>query len=605
MPIIPSLLQASEIASQPLATFLYSLLLLLITLAALGMAWGEWRRVGHEQSQRLLIAMVGLVLARMCYLAAVVLARVGWVAPQVLLPPLERFVDTASIAILGWAFMPPARRNPHAWDLVFAANLVLALGACAGSVVLWNRVLTSVPSLSYNSHWQSFVWSAWQMGLAILAMLAAQRGRGAGWGTLLAAMIVVILGQILQVAPPLATESQVPIWERLANLVAYPLIAIAVYQRILADLVVQGRQLQDISQASLDQIKSLLDLVEANQQVSSSLDLTTVLDNAVDGVARALEADQCAIVFPSETHPNEMHLVAVRSPMRQSRREAASFPLEFQLTIQQAMRRKTHVIIEEADNVQLRALFALLGSSQTGPLLVLPLLENQGAMGALVVGNGQSRRPFGPNDVKLGQALATQIVLAIQNSRRYRLAQDRIAKMITAQNKTRRASLQARAEIQELTDRLATERHEVDAVRQERDSLEIKLVSGRAETDTLSRRVAVLEAELARRHPDGPEKTWDPESGIIADLKDPITRIIGYVDLLLSEATGTVPETQRKYLLRIKSSAEEVLRTIPSPGERYNTHSSSMAEDEGQETVRQQKSMETDMTSQESPTRTV
>jgi signal transduction histidine kinase len=156
-----------------------------------------------------------------------------------------------------------------------------------------------------------------------------------------------------------------------------------------------------------------------------------------------------------------------------------------------------------------------------------------------------------------------------------------------------------------LTDRLATERHEVDAVRQERDSLEIKLVSGRAETDTLSRRVAVLEAELARRHPDGPEKTWDPESGIIADLKDPITRIIGYVDLLLSEATGTVPETQRKYLLRIKSSAEEVLRTIPSPGERYNTHSSSMAEDEGQETVRQQKSMETDMTSQESPTRTV
>jgi GAF domain-containing protein len=595
-----SLVQIGEIASQPLATFVYSLLLLLIALAALGMAAGEWRRVGHEQSQRLLVATAGLVLARVCYLAAVVLSRTDWVDPRILLPSLERFVDTASIAILGWAFMPADRRNPRAWDLVFAANLVLALGACVGSVVLWSWALVGDAFLNYSTYWQSFVWSVWQIGLAVLAMFAVRRDRGVGWETLLAALVVVVLGQVLQLIPPLANVSQAPIWERLANLVAYPLIAIAVYQRILADLVVQNRQLQDISQASLDQIRSLLHLVEANQHVSSSLDLTTVLDNAVPGVARALEADQCAIVFPSETNPNEMRLVAVHSPMRQPRREATSFPLEFQLAIQQAMRRKSHVIIEEANNVQLRALFALLGSSQTGPLLVLPLVENQGAIGALVVGNGQSRRPFGPNEVKLGQALAQQIVLAIQNSRRYRMAQDRIAEMVTAQNKTRRDSLQARAEIQELTDRLVTTREEVDALRQVRDKLDIELVSGRAETETLSRRVAALERELARQHPGA---SGDADPAVITDLQDPVTTIIGYVNLLLSEATGSVDEPQRKYLHRIKSSAEQVLRTIRSMGGLHTHPSGPIEEEEEREAAVRQHRAEMSTPSDWAPTR--
>jgi signal transduction histidine kinase len=350
------------------------------------------------------------------------------------------------------------------------------------------------------------------------------------------------------------------------------------------------------------------------------------------------------------------------------------------------------VIIEESDNVQLRALFALLGSSQTGPLLVQPLLGDRGAIGAIVVGNGRSRRPFGPNEVKLCQALARQVVTAIQNTRRYRMAQDRIAEMITAQNKTRRASLQARAEIQELSDRLAGTRAEIEALRQARDALEIKLVGSRAETDTLSRRLAALENDPTRRQaggarlmqaglPDTPmgiivtdakglilatnsvaegylgrkrdelqrldlraisdEPQWleavaaaaegesvqftlplgtrtlvggvaplsgpgadegqveglavilqdflaqtqqtQPESvaAMLEDLQNPMTTIIGYVDLLLSEAMGSVGEAQRKFLRRIKSSAEQVVQTIRDREVGYGTEPGPADDDEG------------------------
>lgn len=646
------------------------------------MALGEWRRARYEQAQRLFIAMAGLVLVRVCCLVAAVIAQTGWVDSDVLLPPLERCAGAASIIILGWAFMPPARRNVYAWDLVFGATLALVVGAGVAFVALWDQALSGDPALDYNAYWQSTIWSVWQMGLLLLAALAVIRDQGAGWTTVLVAVGLLFVGQVLQLAYPLGTVPHVPVWERLFNLAAYTLLPIAVYKRIFADLTVQSRQLQDISQASLDQIKSLLYLVEASQQVSSSLELSEVLENAVQGVARALEADQCAIAFPSETDPGQMRLVAIYNPMRQGRREAASFPLEYQLAIQQAMRRKDHVIIEEADNVQLRALFALLGSSQTGPLLVQPLLDDQEAVGAMIVGNGRSRRPFGPNEVKLCQALAHQVVTAIENTRRYRTAQDRIAEMITAQNKTRRASLQARAEIQELSDRLAGTRAEIEALRQARDDLELKLVSSRAETDTLSRRLATLESDLARRQaggswlmqaglPDTPvgiivtdakglilatnavaegylvrktdelqrldlraisdELQWSeavaaaakgeavqlmlplgtrtlvcavaplsgpgadegqveglavilqdplaqaqktqPESvaAVLEGLHNPMTTIIGYVDLLLSEAMGSVGEAQRKFLRRIKSSAEQVVQAIRDRQVGYGT----------------------------------
>ena len=222
------------------------------------------------------------------------------------------------------------------------------------------------------------------------------------------------------------TTPHLPVWERLANLIAYPLIAVAVYQHVVAGLRVHSRQLQDISQASLDQIKSLLFLFEASQKMSGSLDLTKVLDDAVQGVARALDADQCAIAFLEEGGAGQMRLAAIHNPSRKGRGESVAFPLEYQLTVQQAMRRKKHIIVEESDNVQLKVLFALLGSSEIGPLLVQPLVMDGDAIGAIIVGNSRSRRPFAPNEAKLCQSMAEQLVGAIQNARRFEAAQEQI-----------------------------------------------------------------------------------------------------------------------------------------------------------------------------------
>ena len=49
-------------------------------------------------------------------------------------------------------------------------------------------------------------------------------------------------------------------------------------------------------------------------------------------------------------------------------------------------------------------------------------------------------------------------------------------------------------------------------------------------------------------------------SAMVGELRTPMTAIMNYVDLLLSEAVGMVGEAQRKFLLRIKSAAERMMQ---------------------------------------------
>lgn len=510
--------EISKILGTSLGGLVYHLLLLLAVEAALAMAWGEWRRARNEQAKRLCLAMGGLILMRVPYIVAALAASAGWLSGAALLPPLERFADTASIGLLAWAFMPSAKRSEHAWDWVFGVNLGLAVITCAGFIVLWSVASRNDPGLDYNTSWQALVWSVWQGGLIVLVCIAVVRSRNEGWGTFLLAMVMMFVGQILQWIYP-AGVPNLPVWGRLANLIAYPLIAVAVYQDIVAGLHVHSRQLQDISQASLDQFKSLLFLFEAGQKMSGSLDLSAVLDNAVQGVARALEADQCAIAFPEEGDPGQMRLLAIYNPARQGRGEGVTFPLEYQLTVQQAIRRRKYVIVEESDNVQLKVLFALLGSSEVGPLLVQSLVDEGEVIGTIIVGNARSRRPFTPNEAKLCQSMAGQVVGAIQNARRYQTARDRIEELNKAREGDRRALQQAKVRIQEVSGRLTEAqaeneglRNREELAREARNALEIKLVSSRAEADTLSERLAVLETDLGQAHADAEARLrWHEE----------------------------------------------------------------------------------------------
>jgi len=498
------LAEAIKILSTPEGSLVYYLLVLWTVLAALSLAGGEWRRARTEHAQRVLLALMGVVLAFLAYALAGLAAWIGLFEQQVVLPPTERFVTVASLGLLAWAFMPSPQRGSRVLRWVLGLNLVLATGVWLVFTFLWGEALAANPALNYNSYWQSTLWAGWQLAVVLSASVAVVRDRGGGWGTLLVALAVALAGTVLQFVAP-ADLLHLPVWQRMANLLFYPLLAVGVYQDIVAGAQVRSRDMEDISQASLDQIQSLLTLLEMSQQTSSSLDLTSVLESAVKGIAQVLNADQCAIVFPEEEDSGTMRLVAIHNPMRQGRGESVTFPLDYQLTVQQAMRRKKAIRVEESENVQLKVLFALLGSGETGPLLVQPLLTRKEAIGAIIAGNSRSRRPFSADEAKMCQSLAQQVTHAIQNARLHRAAQDQVQMLSQAQIEMRGALQGAQAQIKDLTDRLAASSAQYaelgqreESAREARNALEIQLASSQAEVDALSERLADLEADLAR-----------------------------------------------------------------------------------------------------------
>jgi len=565
---------------RPLGSLLYHFLVLLAVGAALGMAWGEWRDSRRGQKRRVFLAIVGLTVCRLPYIAVALAARLGWIQAAIFFPPLERFADAASIGLITWAFLAAGQRRVRAWDLLCMVTLILALGACVASVPLWSQAyLAAGATLDYNAFWQSHAWSAWQIGLLLLSMAALAWHRGEARGPLLAVLAFMLMGRVLQLLLPSGIP-HVPLWERLTNLVAYPLVAVATYQHIVAGLRTRSQQSEALSQASLDQIKSMLSLFEATQQMSKSLNQSAVLSAAVEGVARALDADLCAVAFVADDDPGQMQLSAVHNPPRQGRSEPLDFPVEYHWAIQQAMRRKSLVLVEDQpddrppsrNSMQLKALYGLLGSTETGPLLVQPLLAEEEAIGVIIVGNARSQRAFTANEAKLCQAMAGQLVNAIQNARRYRMAQSKVEQLATEQADDRRGAQQTAAEYQEAAQRLVKMTAELEALREARNALEMRLVSDHADAEPITEQLPESR-ETDRQQPALDSARRDVEgAGVPArdqavgatleELRASVTTVVGYSDLLLSEAMGGMADAQRNFVRRIAASAERMIQVL-------------------------------------------
>jgi PAS domain-containing protein len=508
--------RSARLMSEGSGSFFYHVVLLLILAGAIGLAWSEWRRQKDQAVRQMFTGLAVMAAMRIVLLVATALAATGVIPHTVLVPPAERMVDTVSLALIAWAFVPVEYPRRAIWGPALLTAMALPLLAAPVLILLWQGDVSLQPGLNYADTWQANVWSAWQLVYLALAGVAAWPGRSPNGAkaqgtrhfyTLLIALDVLAAGRITELLLPAAT-AHVAMWERFSNMVGYPMVLVAVYQSIVVEIHDYSRQLEDISQASLEQIKSLLALFDTSQAMTASLDLDTIVESATEGIVRVLKADQCAIAFSEESNPNQMRLSAIHNPERRGKGEAVTFPLDYQLAVRQALRRKKPVVLETAlDNVQLKVLYALLGSREIGPLLVQPLVADDSAIGALIVGNGRSKRPFTPNDVKLCQSLADRVAVAIVNAREYQSVrlQLELARQELAEQRT--GSSEAQQTVTVLTQR--SEHHQAEferlrrrfeEIQEERNALEVQFASIRAETDRLRELLNEMESELVQAH---------------------------------------------------------------------------------------------------------
>ncbi len=400
----------------PALTVAYYLFTLFGIEAALVIAWGQWQRSDSFRARRLTVVFGSLTILRLMLL---LLALVGRTSPEIgiyWIAPFERAMGVVSLGFLIWGFTPLMREKGFAGTTLLATNTVFAF-------IFYFLVAAAVwDGSDFNQTGWEYFFVGWQALLALFgvincAMKIDEERTYAllGFGTLLVGFILHLFFKSAYGLP------NIPVWIRLGELIAYPLFAVAVYQGAIQSLTARTQEYQNLSQISLDQIKGLISLFEATREITSSLDLSNVLDGAAMNVAKAIGADQCAIALPDDGDDlSQLRLVSIYNPSRKGRGESVSFPLNEQQAIKHALKRKYQVQIDEyQDNSQIQLLFTLMGAHKVGPLIIQPLLQEDKPLGVLILGNSISKRVFTTTESQLCKTLADQIAVSINHAKEY------------------------------------------------------------------------------------------------------------------------------------------------------------------------------------------
>ena len=176
--------------------------------------------------------------------------------------------------------------------------------------------------------------------------------------------------------------------------------------------------------------------------------------------------------------------------------------------------------------------------------------------------------------------MAEQVVGAIRNARRYGQVQGQLGALDTQLVASERTLNEAQDHIRKLTDRLTgalaeieESRSKEELTREARNALEIKLVSTRAEADTLAERLAILESDLSQTHANAEAQLrWHEEESASRQASwEEESRATEWLRTVLQGMTAGVVITDTAGVIQEANVAAQILlerdsRAIARPG---------------------------------------
>ncbi|WP_286186719.1 PAS domain-containing protein [Geitlerinema sp. P-1104] len=177
--------------------------------------------------------------------------------------------------------------------------------------------------------------------------------------------------------------------------------------------------------ARLDTEAALQALVSRSQllntisdEIRNSLDLNTILQNAVKAIAAELDVDICTFGwYEAEASPPTWHVVNERKipaiPSWLGRYNWGDFPILFQHILEDRIYRL------DVEDCQDAALQDFCHQAGIHLYLALPIHTASGQIGGFEMGRVEGDRPWRRHEVELLQAIAAQVAIAIQQAQLY------------------------------------------------------------------------------------------------------------------------------------------------------------------------------------------
>ncbi|RLC99565.1 MAG: hypothetical protein DRI77_02520 [Chloroflexi bacterium] len=514
-----------ELITSPNGSLAYHLVTLFAIYLILGIAVGHWNRHRRDPTAtRLLIAGIGLALARILLMLVAVLDLVGLASANVILPPLERSLDLATLLLAVWAFLPIVERHARLSGAFLLLALLILSGVYAAFASLWPQA--EAQSIAYNGYWQETAWELADMAILALALFASLIWRKGDWSLAACLFAVWLTGHILQFTFPTFPfeKSHTAGWVRAVNLIALPLLASLTYRRALGVF----------STASGDTALELIGIFRAARRIETAHDVEAALGLAAASIARALGTDMVAVGFPTTEPPKGIRIVALHPPtgallaQKELKLRTSAYPL-LATALQTARLQSARTLRKDPS---IATLYSNLGFERPGPLLVQPLTDGETMLGLMLIGNPISQQPWTSRDEQIVQAINAAITTSLISARR-RATYDRSAELQKALTETNRLAQRA-TELEE----------ELDRQRQHAGELATKLRLKEHETATQSQAVteaAIWQAEIhelaeARTALETELTEWKRKAEQLAHSKDDLQIQLAQVQTDLKQA---------------------------------------------------------------------
>jgi len=578
----------------PPGDMIYYIVLAFTIASALQSAFNHWRASEFPQARR---AFIGLGILLSAQIFMFLFSGLGWqelIDSKAVLPPMDRAFLAFGIVWISWLYaFPEPNRQADAVATLLSMFIMTALGL---SLISWQQQMANpaTATLSYNLTLDDFIWQIGSVLLALLGMavLFIRKPDGMWYGLIL--LFLGFLGHVGQLL--IGLEGDFSGIVRLAYITAFPIL-LTLPQRFGTVTVVEtsapvkptilkqdtaGRPERRRYSTDPKTFHALLAVAAENNSTKMSQAITRA-------IAQTMLADLCFMIYLTDNN-NQMVIAGGYDLIREDTLEGGSLSKNAIPMLANSIQRGRPLRLPASStSADIKGLGDILGLTNPGHLLYVPILTpEKETLGGILLLSPYSDRTWSAEDQAFLSNIASSLVPIIQRNQKITKleAQSDMARAQVADLEERIRNLNgqldaARTEVErnKSTDvaslRVAQEESQNIIEQLQRENAELRsgknLPSAQAEKELKAtlQEMAILQNQLA----DANIKLLELEKGKIAtksteqaevlasisqELRQPLSSIVGYTDLLLGESVGILGALQRKFVDRIKVSTERI-----------------------------------------------
>ena len=575
----------------PPGDLIYYIVLVFAVASALQSSFNHWRASEFPQARR---AVVGLGILLAAQVIMFLFSGLGWqhlMDPKAILPPMDRAFIVFGIIWITWlyAFPEPSRAS----DAAAALLSLLVITALGLSLLTWQP---QIAFLSYNQTSDDWFWQIGSLFAALIGIgiLFIRRPDGMWNG-----IILLVLGFLGHVGHLLFTvEGNYSGIVRLAYMAAYPIL-LTLPQRFsstpstIETPVRVTTQNQDADLLERRRYSTDPKTFHAMLALAAESNPTKVSQAITRAIAQTMLSDLCFMIYLTD-HNNQMVIAGGYDLIREDNLDGGSLNKSSIPMLANSLQRGRPLRMPSSStSADIKGLGDILGLTNPGHLLSVPILTpEKESLGGVLLLSPYSDRTWTAEDQAYLSNIATSLVPIIKRSQKTnkletqsnqaltqiadleRRVQELSQQLDAAHTENKKSGsvemaslLVAQEESQRIIEQLQLENAELRTGKNLQPSFSSNQVEH--ELKTTLQELAHLQNQLMEAN----MKTRELEKGYVTvksteqaeviasisqELRQPLSSIVGYTDLLLGESVGILGALQRKFVERVKASTERI-----------------------------------------------